>query len=405
MKNSSRRDFIKRSSMLASGSLLVPNFLKAMNATNSNLTKGPNGKILVVIQLSGGNDGLNTIIPYRNDIYYRERPQLAIEKRHTLKATDELGFNNSMNKFKELFEEGYVSIINNVGYPNPNRSHFRSMDIWHTASNSHEYLSTGWIGRYLDASCEGCAKPHDAVEISDSLSLALKGKDVKGLAMRSPQSLYRSISTGSAKDLSQLHQDKHHENDQLHYLYKTLIETTSSVDYIHEHSKIYKSKVPYPQNPFARQLKTIAEMIGSGIDTKVYYASLAGFDTHIRQKMQQERLLQTYSDAVHAFIKELKEYNRFNDVMILTFSEFGRRVKQNASQGTDHGTANNLFIMNGNLQKPGFYNEGPNLKNLDAGDLIYDIDFRCVYATLLDKWLDIDAKVILGGEFEGLGFV
>ncbi|HEU5290710.1 MAG TPA: DUF1501 domain-containing protein [Cyclobacteriaceae bacterium] len=397
----SRRSFIKQSALATAGTMLLPNFLKAFEIRPDFIQDS--GKVLVVIQLSGGNDGLNTIIPYQNDLYYQHRPTLAISKSNVLKASDSLGFHPSLTKLNELYDQGYLSVINNVGYPNPDRSHFRSMDIWHTASDATEYLTTGWVGRYLDASCKDCHVAHQAIEIDDTLSLALKGETIKGLGVKNPKKLYQILHNEFFQRVSKnIPTDS--SNSELHYLYKTLAETTSSADYIYDKSKVYQSAVSYPNNEFAGQLKTVAELINSGIETKVYYVSLSGFDTHVRQQAVHERLLGIYAESVHAFISDLEKNNRFKDVMVMTFSEFGRRVAQNASNGTDHGTANNLFIMGKNLKQKGFINETPDLSKLDEGDLIHQIDFRSVYATVLNKWLGSNDEQILKKKFELLNF-
>lgn len=386
--------------MATAGTMLLPGFLKSLEA-NPILVNSQN--ILVVIQLSGGNDGLNTIVPYNNDLYYKLRPQLALPKATVLKATDSLGFHPSLAKLNDLYDKGYLSIINNVGYPNPDRSHFRSMDIWQTASSSNEYLNTGWIGRYLDSSCKNCTIAHQAVEIDDMLSLALKGENIKGMAVKNPKKLYQQLHNSYLQEISKSGGES--TDPALHYLYKTLAEATSSADYIYDKSKVHPSSVTYPNNEFSGQLKTVAELINSGIETKVYYVSLSGFDTHIRQQPQHERLLSTYADSVHAFVTDLEKNNRFQDVLIMTFSEFGRRVSQNASGGTDHGTANNLFVMGKTLKKKGFFNETPDLSKLEEGDLVHQIDFRSVYATILNKWLNSTDPSILKGTFKSLDFI
>ena len=397
-----RRTFIKQSALATAGTMLLPNFLKAFEL-HANVVQDT-GKILVVIQLSGGNDGLNTIVPYMNDLYYQYRPQLALSKDKVLRASDSLGFHPALAKLNELYDKGYLSVINNVGYPNPDRSHFRSMDIWHTASNSNEYLNSGWIGRYLDSSCKDCHVAHQAIEIDDTLSLALKGELIKGLAVKNPKKLYQILHNEFFQRVSK-NTPQESSDPTLHYLYKTLAETTSSADYIYDKSKVYQSSISYPNNEFAGQLKTVAELINSGIETKVYYVSLSGFDTHVRQQAVHERLLGVYAESVHAFISDLEKNNRFQDVMVMTFSEFGRRVAQNASNGTDHGTANNLFIMGKNLKKKGFINETPDLSKLDDGDLIHQLDFRSVYATVLTKWLNTNDTQVLNNTFELLDFV
>lgn len=399
-----RRKFIQKSALASVGTMMIPGFLKAYEALHINQAASHHKK-LVVIQLSGGNDGLNTVVPFRNDIYYELRPRLAVPKNKVLKLNDELGFNPALEGLRNIYDQGWLSIINNVGYPNPNRSHFRSMDIWHTASNANEYLSSGWLGRYLDSECgSNCKTAHEVIEVDDTLSLATKGRNIKGLALTNPQKLYKSTQNRGVKMLA-THSHAHDHESNVGYLYKTLAETVSSAQYIHQKSKIYKSKANYPRNSFGKRLKTIAELISSGIDTKVYYAGMTGFDTHVNQKNRQERLLKTYADAMKVFVEDLQKNNRLDEVLILTFSEFGRRVKQNASNGTDHGTANNLFVIGGKLKKAGIYNESPDLKNLDQGDLKYNIDFRSVYATLLKKHLGVNERKILGKNFEKLNFV
>jgi uncharacterized protein (DUF1501 family) len=382
--------------------MLIPSFLKAYELNASPLA---DDKILVIIQLSGGNDGLNTIVPYSNDIYYQSRPSLAIPKDKVLKINDELGFNPALQKFRDLYDEGMVSVINSVGYPNPDRSHFRSMDIWQTGSAADQYLRTGWLGRYLDSSCQAeVCQPYSAIELDDTLSLAMKGERVKGLALQDPEKLYKSTHNPLFEVLKRA-KPADDANENVAYLYKTIAETASSADYIYNKSKVQKSTANYPQGKLSKNMKTIAELIISGVQTRVYYASLSGFDTHIRQNLQQERLLEDYAGAVHAFVQDLKKHGKMKNVMIMTFSEFGRRVAQNGSNGTDHGTANNLFIIHGNLKKQGFYNPAPNLADLDEGDLKYQIDFRNIYATLIQKWLNTDVNTILGNQFEMINFV
>ena len=390
-----RRNFIKASA-IASSSVMIPQFLKGVNAEN--LASSRQGKNLVVIQFSGGNDGLNTIIPYQNDLYYKNRPSLGIKANEVLKVSGSLGFNPAMESLRSLYDEGLMSIINSVGYPNPDRSHFRSMDIWHTASDSDEYLSTGWLGRYLDSNCSGCQSPHHALEVDDTLSLSLKGIEKSGFAMSNPNQLKRISENKFLKSIIHHHEHEHEEN--VDYLYKTLVDTQASANYLYQKSKVHKTKVKYPKGAFGNDLKQIAELMTADADIKIYYANLGGFDTHAGQKNKQARLLKTYSDGMSAFVKDLKSNGLLDDTLIMTFSEFGRRVQQNASGGTDHGTANNVFLMGGNLKKKGFYNSAPDLKKLDKGDLIYQMDFRKIYATILEDWLDASPTKILGKRFE-----
>ena len=393
-----RKEFLQIGS-LASASLMMPKFLKAFEKKTA---VPPGNKVMVVLQFSGGNDGLNTVIPFRNDIYYRSRPKLGIQKQQALQLTDEAGLNPALPFLKDLFDEGSLGIMNNVGYPNPDHSHFRSMDIWQSASDSNQYVTTGWLGRYLDAQCNDCGKPTQALEIDDVLSLALKGENLKGLALRDPKKLYSSSNERFFKEINASHD---HEEATADYLYKTLSETVSSADYIYEQSRRHPSSQTYPATQLGKNLKTICSLILSDINTKVYYVSLGSFDTHVNQENQQKRLFTELNDAVSAFVKDLKSNTRFEDVTIMTFSEFGRRVAQNASGGTDHGTANNMFFISGGLKQKGLLNPLSDLSDLDEGDLKFTVDFKSVYATLLHNWLAADDEKILGKKYEIMNFV
>ncbi|MEV4882162.1 DUF1501 domain-containing protein [Chitinophaga ginsengisegetis] len=396
-----RRRFLQVGS-LASAAMMMPKFLKALERGH---LAPPGNKVLVIIQLSGGNDGLNTIIPYRNDIYYKARPALGIKREAALSLNDELGIHPALKGLKALYDDGALGILNNVGYPNPDRSHFRSMDIWHSASQSNEYWSDGWIGRYLDAQCKGCDKPTQALEIDDTLSLALKGDSDKGLAMTDPARLYGTSNDKYFAELLKQHTSDNDHHNNADYLYKTMGETISSAAYIQQQFKTYKSSAPYPNTELGRNLRTIANLVMSDINTKVYYVSHGSFDTHVNQQDQQARLFGQLSDALTVFTDDLKANRRFEDVVVMTFSEFGRRVSQNASGGTDHGTANNMFLVGGGLKQPGLINDGPDLLNLKDGDLQYQVDFKSVYATLLSNWLGADDKAVLKNTYSHLSFV
>ncbi|MCJ7935241.1 MAG: DUF1501 domain-containing protein [Chryseobacterium sp.] len=381
-----RREFFKISS-LATASLMMPNFLKAMTWEEALI---PNQNILIVLQLTGGNDGLNTIIPAKNDIYFRERKTLAVQ--NSLALTDEAGINPSLSYFKELFDTGALSIMNNVGYPNPDKSHFRSMDIWQSASKSNEFLDTGWLGRFLDEECYRCEHPTQALEVDDMLSLALKGENNKAFAFKDPKRLYQ---TSQEKYFKSLY-DHHHDDETVSYLYQTLGSTINNADYIFEKSKAKKTEQAYPNSQLGKDFRTVASLIKSDINTQVYYLSIGSFDTHVNQNERQNKLFNDINDAVKSFVADMKANGLFNNVLLMTFSEFGRRVAQNASNGTDHGTANPMFFISGNLKKKGLLNTLPDLENLNEGDLIYTEDFRKVYATILKNWLHADSTKVLG---------
>jgi uncharacterized protein (DUF1501 family) len=382
---------------------MVPKFLKAFESP-FNFSLSQQNKSLVVVQLSGGNDGLNTIIPYRNDEYYKLRPHLGIKKQDALILNDDFALNPSLTGLRKLYDEGLLCVINGVGYPNPDHSHFRAMDIWHSASGSENLYNTGWIGRYLDANCSGICKAHYAVELDEQLSLALRGEKVNGFAVKNPDRLLRSVRDPYLNDVLKSHQHKDDDSN-VEYLYKTMRETFSSAEYLQNKMQSKNNSIEYQDNEFAKNLKTLARLINSEAETKVYYISLSGFDTHVNQFNQQKKYLEIAGEGLYTFVSDLKQNSKLNDVCILVFSEFGRRVAQNASFGTDHGTANNVCIISNNLKIKGFYNPLPSLTDLNDGDLKYTIDFRNIYATLLKKQLGADDKLILKNTFEMMGFI
>ena len=395
-----RREFIQMGS-LATASLMIPKFLKTLE---SQAMVPAGNKVVVVLQLGGGNDGLNTIIPVGNDLYYKARPKLGIKADKVLQLTDDAGLHPSLPFFRELYDQGQLGMLNSVGYPNPDRSHFRSMDIWQSASASDQYLSSGWIGRYLDAQCTGCDKPTQAIEIDDMLSLAMKGDLNKAIAVRDPARLYGTANEGFFRQVMKNHPAPAGEAA-VDYLYKTMADTLSSADYIFKQSRLHPTAASYPKTDLGNRLKTVASLVFSDINTRVYFVSLGSFDTHSNQDAQQSKLLRDMNDAVSSFVTDLKSNNRFEDVLLFTFSEFGRRVEQNASNGTDHGTANNMFLISGGLKQKGLINGMPDLADLQGGDLKHRLDFKSVYATVLEKWLQADSSKILGAKYQTLDFI
>lgn len=395
-----RKKFLTLGS-LATGSIMLPKFLKAFEGPVRTIS---DHNILVVLQLGGGNDGLNTVIPVRNDIYYRERPALSIAREKTLSMTDEAGLHPGLTSLKALYDEGNLAVLNNVGYPNPDRSHFRSMDIWQSASRSDEVLNSGWLGRYLDAECADCSRPTQVLEMDDVLSLALSGEKMKGIALRDPKRLYDTSQDPFFKEILQAGL-KEPDEDPGSYLYKVMAETVSGADYIFQQSKLRPSATVYPNTEIGKNLKTISSLILSDINTRVYYVSLGSFDTHVGQQAKQEKLFNDLNEAIKPFTDDLKSGHRFEDVLMISFSEFGRRVTENASGGTDHGTANNMFLISGGLKNKGILNAMPDLGNLTDGDLNQQIDFKRVYATVLNKWLQADDNKILGRKYDYLDFI
>jgi uncharacterized protein (DUF1501 family) len=388
-----RRDFLKKTGVITAGSMMIPSFLRANMFSNQLLISK---KRLVVIQLSGGNDGLNTMVPYGLDEYYQNRSGIGISAEELLKIGDKFGFHPKLKGLHDLHEKGLLAVINSVGYPNPNRSHFRSMDIWHTASDSNEYLTTGWLGRYLDANCENA---YEGIEIGGQLSLAMKGKDHAGIAMTNPQAFHDTIHSDFFNELG----DPVTENGELNYLYKVFNDTKNSAKYIYDQYKLKANPTVYAPGGLGKQLKQIATLIKSDIQTPVFYTQLGGFDTHVNQKFAQDRLFTQLNGGLTSFVEDLEKDDLLKDTTIMIFSEFGRRLKQNVSRGTDHGAANVMFIIDKDLKSSSItkYNE-IDLQNLENGDPKYKVDFRSVYQELLSTTLEVDANKVLNNTFEHL---
>ncbi len=388
-----RREFLKKTGVITAGSLLLPSFLRASSLSGS-LTNGM--KRLVIVQLSGGNDGINTVVPYGLDEYYKNRTRIGLKEENLLKINHQFGFNPALKGLYKLHQEGMISLINSVGYPNPSRSHFRSMDIWHTASNSEEYKTYGWIGQYLDSYCQNA---YQAIELNGNLSLALKGKAKSGIAFTNPEAFYRAINAPFYQELKTVNTS----NTELDFMYKVFNDTKNSAKYIYEQHQLVSNTVDYGKGAFGQQLKEIATLIQSDIQTPVFYTALKGFDTHVNQLGSHNRLLKLLDEGLSAFVADLEKDNLMKDTTILVFSEFGRRLKENASRGTDHGAANISFIIDKNLSQQAHQFNTIDLSDLYRGDPKYKVDFRSIYQELLTHRLNVDAQKVLGKSYQSLG--
>ncbi len=427
-----RRVFIQNGlTMLAVGAT-VPAFLDqtVMAITNPNdgartqKPTGKDGKILVVVQLAGGNDGLNTVIPYGDDAYHKARPAIGHDAKDVVKLNDYLGLHPNLQPLKEIYDEGRMGIVQGVGYPNPNRSHFRSTDIWESGVPDKEMVISGWIGRYFDNTCVG-VDPHVGVSIGEQMPLAMKGERIMPLNFDRPET-YRyngrdkdgymavnKIDPNATLDAQSVPAAKPAmpkaaakpeiitSASQLNFLERTAMDAQLSSDDILRMTSKHTSPAAYPQNQFGNGLKTIAAMIAGGLPTRVYYVSLGGFDTHANEKGRHDQLMTQLAQGVSAFWKDLRKQENDDRVVMMTFSEFGRRVEQNASGGTDHGAAAPMFLFGPNL-KPGIIGKHPSLTDLDSGDLKFHTDFRSVYATVMQNWLDAPSKLVLGQQFPTL---
>jgi uncharacterized protein (DUF1501 family) len=385
--------------------------------------------ILVVVQLSGGNDGLNTVVPFTDDLYFKARPTLGIRGKDTHKLNDSLGLHDRMKPLKAEFDEGRVAVIQNVGYPNPDRSHFRSMEIWHTGANKDErHEINGWLGRYFDAQCKGSDPKDDQGQIGVSfgkvMPQAFRNVSNVGLALDNPDTFQwnasgETVALAKAQEsifsklnkprgghsmgggrLANLGGISGNEAETLDFLRHTAMNAVLAGDRIRDVLAKYKTG-PYPNSQLGSELRMISKLIGGNLPTKVYYASQGGFDTHANQSGSHARLLGDFSDSVAAFLKDMRDQKNHQRVIVMAFSEFGRRVEENGSGGTDHGTAAPMFVF-GEKVKGGVHGAAPDLANLDGGDLRYRIDFREVYAPILEDWLETKSETVLNRKFNKL---
>jgi uncharacterized protein (DUF1501 family) len=433
-----RREFLRGTVLTSSLAWTVPTFLahtfSALQADAADkatqVTTGKDGTILVILQMAGGNDGLNTVAPFANDYYLKARPRLSLSGKQVLKLNDQLGLHSSLGGFKSLFDNGNLSIVQGIGYPNPNRSHFRSTEIWQTASDSEKFERYGWLGRYFDNACSGC-DPTVGINIGRQMPQAFAAKHPVGVSLDNPQN-YRFMTSEKGSD-AEMVQDSfrklnrpeemesnsggsigavaggstvHHEGSPLDYLERTALDAQLSSDRIRSVSSKVQNRATYPAGQLGNSLKLVARLIGGGLPTRIFYVSQGGYDTHSNQAPAQERLLKELGDSVQAFVEDMKAQGNFGRVLLMTFSEFGRRVGENASGGTDHGAASSMFIV-GEKVKAGLLGKAPSLAPADLfnGDLKYTTDFRSVYAGVLEQWLKTSSAPILGRQFEPLTLV
>lgn len=411
----SRRGFMTGMTAAVGGSFLIggtPVSAFGRSPLFEKLKAVDSERILVLVQLNGGNDGLNTVIPVDDSLYYNARPGLSIAKSSSILIEDGVGLHPSMSALESIYGEGAMGIIHSVGYPSPDLSHFKSTDIWISGSSSDDVLSTGWPGRYLDK-----VYP-DFEEEPPEKPLAVQIGGLSSMVFQGPSN-YMGMSLASVNLFSQLAQSGvvYDEESVPGTTYGAEMEFVRSVandsyqyaEAIQDAAAAGTNSVEYPaNNPLADSMAVVAQLIRGSLDSKIYIVSLGGFDTHANQAGGHATLLQYVSDAVSTFLTDVDEAGRADDVLVMTFSEFGRRVNVNGSNGTDHGTAAPLFIFGSGVEG-GTYGSLPNLANLDSnGNLIFETDFRAVYSTVLQDWFGLtpeDTAEVFGGEFENVGFV
>jgi uncharacterized protein (DUF1501 family) len=393
-----RRSFLKNLSVLTGAgtvSMALGNIpLRAFSKSFFNL-KTVNGKVIVILQLSGGNDGLNTIIPIEDSLYYSARPSLGVPKADAIKLSNLTGMHPSLKPLEPLYSDGKVAIVQNVGYDSPNRSHFRSTDIWLSASDSNVVIDDGWVGRYLakvfpDHNEFNSDHPM-AIQIGSTQSALLECtcQGSMGISFESPNQFYQLIN-GSTADNDP--PPNTIAGNQLKYIKEVAALSIRYAEIIKEKADLVENIASYPNTRLGRQLAIIAELVAGGLETPVYLTSIGGFDTHATQAGRHSNLLSGVAQAIEAFQKDLELLGIDDRVVIMTFSEFGRRVIQNSSGGTDHGTAAPLFVIGKNVNG-GIYGDNPDLSDLDnSGDIKFKYDFRQIYATLLTKQLGMPSN-------------
>ena len=416
-----RRRFLQNilgGSALLSAGLTAPSFLTS-TARLLAAQGQRDQKVLVVVQLSGGNDGLNTVIPYRDPLYARNRMALRIASANVLPLADGVGLHPQMGGMAELYEQGQLAVVQGVGYPNPKRSHFASMDVWHscqhgdlTDSEQAALARTGWLGRSLD-----CLPPQQRGQVpalhlgSGALPLALVARQtavpsidsLDRFRLRSPDgglsaSALREFAASSLPADPTTVAEAEHPNSLAQFVQQTTLTALDASDKLQESVAQEHAAAAYPAVPLAGKLRTIAQLIDDGLPCRIYYVSLGGFDTHANQAAAHAQLLGQLSQSLAAFTADVKARGHSDRVLVMTFSEFGRRVKENASAGTDHGSAAPMFLAGGAV-KAGLIGPHPSLEDLDAGDLKHHTDFRQIYAAILDHWLNCPAAEVLGGNF------
>ena len=387
----SRRTFLQKSSIVSLAPVLPHVFGRTANAAKLEADE----KVLIVIQLDGGNDGLNTVIPFADDGYGKARKKLRIPTKDILKIDDHVGLHPSMRSAKTLFDDGRLSIVQDVGYPNPNRSHFTSMKIWQTARfDVDQHNDNGWLGRTLDLkSFEG--KKSAIFVGQQETPVALWGRKSEAISLSRSSDLQLALDPFNPENKSET------KSDLEQFVSRQVLSAYASAEEFKRQGAGISNESKYPTTRLGSQLKLVSQLLKSGSRSRIYYTSQSGYDTHSSQLFSHSRLLREYADALKALLDDLKEAGLDDRVVVMTFSEFGRRIGENNSEGTDHGTAGPVFLA-GTPVKGGLLGDPPNLSDAVDGDLKVQQDFRSIYATILDQWLDVDPGSVLGSDHAAL---
>lgn len=414
----SRRAMIKDGMLVVSAGMVMPAIFsrgvasaRALQLDHARTALAGNDHTLIVVQMAGGNDGLNTVVPYTDATYHKMRPTLGIAEDKVLHLDDRLGLHSNLAPLKNLWDQGHLAIVEGVGYPNQSLSHFQAMDIWQTldlSGNGRE----GWLGKLVAGLVDKDGHPFQAMDIGTQTAQALSSITTPVPTLTSAQT-YRLNADPTEPDggnarlqaLLKLYNTYPRSSPYAALLDTTALNAHEGGRQLLQAEAAYQPAVTYPQGPFATGLKTLAEAIVQGLGLRVGYVTLGGFDTHANQTATHETLLKNLAEGLAAFYTDLEKHGKADNVVVMTWSEFGRRVEENGSQGTDHGTAAPLFVLGNSIHK-GIYGEPPDLKNLDqVGNLKYTVDFRSVYATVLDRWMGASSKDVLGGTYNTQNFL
>lgn len=358
-------------------------------------------EILLVVQLSGGNDGLSTVIPYGDDEYHKARPAIRVEG--PLKLDEHVGLHPALEPLSRIFGEGRMAIVQGVSYPNPNRSHFKSMDIWHTADLGGRAMDTGWLGRSVDACCQDATDPNLIVNLGGSVPYSLRARLHKAVSFQRPNAYLWRGNKMDEETFRRLNRETP-GGEEADWVRRVASAARASSREIRKAASEHEARAEYPRGRLGQDLRTVAGLISGGLPTRVFHVTLGGFDTHVRQKGRHDALMREFGGAIAAFQADLAAHGAAGRVITMAFSEFGRRVEENASGGTDHGVAGPMLLF-GEKIRGGIYGSHPSLTDLDRGDLKMAVDFRSVYATLIDGWLGTSSEKVLGARFPEIPFL
>lgn len=414
----SRRAMIKDGMLVVSAGMVMPAIFsrgvasaKSLSLEGARFSQAASDRTLIVVQMAGGNDGLNTVIPFTDSLYKKMRPTLAIPDAQVLPLDGRLGFHPNLAPLKKLWDEGHLAVIEGVGYPNQSLSHFQAMDIWQTLDlngNGGE----GWLGKLVSGWVDNDGHPFKAMNIGVQTAQALSSISAQVPTLTSIQGYRLAADPADGADgnarlqaLMKLYNSYPKTSPYAALLDTTVLNAQEGGRQLRQAASLYRSTVTYPKNAFAAGLKILAEAIVQGLGLRVGYVTLGGFDTHANQQATHAALMTALANGLSAFYSDLALHGKADNVVVMTWSEFGRRVEENGSLGTDHGTAAPMFVM-GNAVNKGIFGEPPSLSNLDqSGNLKYTTDFRSVYATVLDRWLGASSKDVLGASFGSQNFL